>query len=181
MSIVDIYNSPGGYGVIYADPPWSYRQKGRGAAANHYQTMAAEEIKALPVERLAGKDCVLFMWATFPNLQQALDTIRAWGFEYKTLGFCWIKQNKRGGGILGAGELHEAKPGGVPAGDTRTPESEKPQRTQRDTIADRTAQPEAGRSAKSYCAAFGRSEKAGAFRTHDFQRVGQLGKRGARE
>lgn len=101
MSIVDIYNSPGGYGVIYADPPWSYRQKGRGAAANHYQTMAAEEIKALPVERLAGKDCVLFMWATFPNLQQALDTIRAWGFEYKTLGFCWIKQNKRGGGYSG--------------------------------------------------------------------------------
>ena len=101
MSIVDIYNSPGGYGVIYADPPWSYRQKGRGAAENHYKTMTAEEIKDLPVERLAGKDCVLLMWATFPNIGEALEKIRAWGFEYKTLAFCWINKNKRTGGIFG--------------------------------------------------------------------------------
>ena len=116
MSIVDIHAPAGdGYGVIYADPPWSYRQQGNGAAARHYPTMTPDEIKALPVQTLAAKDCALLMWATFPNLQQALDTIRAWGFEYKTLAFCWIKKNKRsGGGFLGFRQLHPPKRGGLP-------------------------------------------------------------------
>lgn len=47
------------YSVIYADPPWSYRQcgtgpKSRGNAVQHYHTMAVEDICALPVQRLAG-------------------------------------------------------------------------------------------------------------------------------
>lgn len=47
------------YAVIYADPPWSYRQHGtgpksRGNAAQHYHTMAVEDICALPVRQLAG-------------------------------------------------------------------------------------------------------------------------------
>lgn len=76
MSIVDIHAPAGdGYGVIYADPPWSYRQQGNGAAARHYPTMTPDEIKALPVQTLAAKDCALLTWATFPNLQQALALI----------------------------------------------------------------------------------------------------------
>ena len=56
MSIVDIHAPAGdGYGVIYADPPWSYRQQGNGAAARHYPTMTPDEIKALPVQTLAVK------------------------------------------------------------------------------------------------------------------------------
>lgn len=74
--------------MIYADPPWRYQTwKGQGVAERHYPTMPLEDIKALPVEGLAGKDCVLFLWATFPMLQEALDVIRAWGFTFKT----WIK------------------------------------------------------------------------------------------
>ena len=47
MSIVDIHAPAGeGYGIIYADPPWSYRQQGNGAAARHYKTMTPDEIKA---------------------------------------------------------------------------------------------------------------------------------------
>ena len=47
------------YSVIYADPPWSYRQHGtspksRGNAAQHYRTMNVEDICSLPVRRLAG-------------------------------------------------------------------------------------------------------------------------------
>ena len=47
------------YSVIYADPPWSYRQHGtgpksRGNAAQHYHTMNVEDICSLPVRRLAG-------------------------------------------------------------------------------------------------------------------------------
>ena len=100
MSMIDINSPAEQYGVIYADPPWSYQQKGHGAACKHYQTMTPEEIKALPVANLAQENSVLFLWATFPNLPQALDVIEAWGFTYKTLAFCWVKQNKRQGGLF---------------------------------------------------------------------------------
>lgn len=85
------------YNIIYADPAWSYDDPSlnRGGALRHYSTMSIEDIKALPVNEIADKDCVLFMWATFPKLQEGLDTIRAWGFEFKTCAFVWIKTNKR--------------------------------------------------------------------------------------
>ena len=55
--------------MIYADPPWRYQNwKGQGVAERHYPTMTLEDIKALPVAGLAGKDCVLFLWATCPIL-----------------------------------------------------------------------------------------------------------------
>ena len=79
------------YAVIYADPPWSYRQHGtgpksRGNAAQHYHTMTVEDICALPVRQLAGggQGCALFMWAIFPTIPDALKAMDAWGFTYKT-------------------------------------------------------------------------------------------------
>lgn len=76
------------YAVIYADPPWSYRQHGtgpksRGNAAQHYHTMTVEDICALPVRQLAGggQGCALFMWATFPTIPDALKVMDAWGFN----------------------------------------------------------------------------------------------------
>lgn len=43
------------------------------------------------------------MWATFPKIREALDVVKAWGFEYKTVGFVWIKKNKNGGNFFGVG------------------------------------------------------------------------------
>lgn len=86
------------YGVIYADPPYSYKvwsKKGAGRCAeNHYSTMDIADICALPVADLADKECALLLWATFPNLPQAFELIKAWSFEYKTVGFVWTKRNK---------------------------------------------------------------------------------------
>jgi len=87
------------YNIIYADPPWQYRDKkktGRTAcgAENHYPCMSLDELKTLEIP--AADNCVLFMWATFPLLPDALELIEAWGFKYKTLGFSWIKTNKDG-------------------------------------------------------------------------------------
>ena len=83
------------YGIIYADPPWRYeRKRGSGVAENHYPTMSMEEIGNLPVERIADKNCVLFLWATFPQLDVALAVIQAWGFQYKTVAFVWLKQTR---------------------------------------------------------------------------------------
>ena len=46
--------------------------------------MGIEELCALPVADLAAPDSALFLWATFPQLPEALRLIKAWGFAYKT-------------------------------------------------------------------------------------------------
>lgn len=38
---------------------------------------------------------VCFMWATFPQIADALRVMEAWGFEYKTCAFVWIKKNRK--------------------------------------------------------------------------------------
>ncbi len=84
------------YGSIYADPPWRYEQKRlQGAAEHHYSTMTANDICSLPVQHITEKDCVLFLWATFRQLPEALRVIKAWGFSFKTVAFVWIKLNKK--------------------------------------------------------------------------------------
>lgn len=88
------------YKIIYADPAWSYSDKRKGplgGAENHYKSMRIDDIKNLPVASISDKNCILFLWVTFPMLQEGLDVIKAWGFEYKTLGFSWIKLNKNSG------------------------------------------------------------------------------------
>lgn len=84
------------FSIIYADPPWRYANNGgQGVAENHYPTMSLEEICALPVAELAAKDSALFLWATFPQLPEALHVISAWGFRFKTVAFVWLKQNRK--------------------------------------------------------------------------------------
>jgi N6-adenosine-specific RNA methylase IME4 len=56
--------------------------------------MSQADIEALPVADLAADDCALFMWAVMPQLPEALAVIKAWGFEYKTCAFVWVKQTK---------------------------------------------------------------------------------------
>jgi N6-adenosine-specific RNA methylase IME4 len=87
------------FNIIYADPPWNYRvysKKGLGRSAeSHYPTMNIDDICNLPVATIAEKDCILFLWVTFPCLLEGLKAIKSWGFEYKTLGFCWVKRCKK--------------------------------------------------------------------------------------
>ena len=75
----------GKYRTIVADPPWRYgSQKGkaaRGHARNHYGTMSLEEIKALPVERMAEDDGHLWLWGVNQLMDAAFDVCRAWGAE----------------------------------------------------------------------------------------------------
>jgi N6-adenosine-specific RNA methylase IME4 len=53
---------------------------------------------------IADKDSVLFLWATFPNLPEAMRVIKAWGYTYKTVAFVWIKKNKKADSLfLGMG------------------------------------------------------------------------------
>jgi len=87
------------YNIIYADPPWSfkhYSDKGKGRAPdNYYKCQNLQDIKDLPISNLAADDCILFMWVTYPFLQKSFEVLKAWGFEYKTIGFTWVKKNKK--------------------------------------------------------------------------------------
>ena len=84
------------YQIIYADPPWSYADQGcQGTMAKHYKGMSLEDLCILPVDKIADENCILFMWATYPMLREALEIINAWGFKYKTIAFQWIKLNPK--------------------------------------------------------------------------------------
>ena len=89
------------YTVLYADPPWRYRNKPNGRSPeSHYPTMKTEDICALPVQALAAEDCALFLWVTMPMIFEAQKVLAAWGFQYKTVAFVWVKQNRNGTGIF---------------------------------------------------------------------------------
>lgn len=92
---VDIFNTDRKYNIIYADPPWSYSDKGcAGAAAAQYSTMSVDDICALPVKELASENAILFMWATYPKIEEALKVIKSWGFTFKSIAFQWVKLNR---------------------------------------------------------------------------------------
>ena len=99
------------YQIIYADPPYQYRDKMivsgvhgmiRGAES-YYKTMSIADIENLPVNQISDSNCVLFLWATMPMLQEGLNIIKSWGFQYKTCGFVWIKKTKTGKNFVGMG------------------------------------------------------------------------------
>ncbi len=93
------------YQVIYADPPWAYRDrhKGQGGAEDHYRTLSTADLVELPVAQIARPNCLLFLWATFPNLPEAMRIMTAWGFKYKTQAFTWIKTYRKGNPVIGLG------------------------------------------------------------------------------
>lgn len=87
----------GGFGVIYADPPWTFKthsDKGKGRSAEaHYDCMSRGQLLEMffDIDPVCAQDCVLLMWVTDPMLLEGLGLIRDWGFEYKTVGFYWAK------------------------------------------------------------------------------------------
>ncbi len=86
------------YQIIYADPPWSYRDKadtGKRGAGHKYLTQDKQWIDNLPVNEIADDNCVLFLWVTMPKLNECWELIDNWGFEYKTVAFTWVKKNKK--------------------------------------------------------------------------------------
>lgn len=96
----------GGFGLIMADPPWSFDNwSAKGEAKNakaHYDCEPWEAIAGLPVWALAADDCLLWLWATNPMLPQALAVMSAWGFTFKTAGH-WVKRTVNGKIAFGPG------------------------------------------------------------------------------
>ena len=82
--------------LVLADPPWKYDFSAteNRDIENHYDTAAVSEL-AMHTPKTAD-DCVLLLWATAPKLTEAIDLLKAWGFEYKTSAM-WDKE------IIGCG------------------------------------------------------------------------------
>ena len=94
------------YKILLIDPPWSYEDKakaGNRGAESHYDVMSLQEIKNLHIKQISDDDSVLFLWATFPLLNQAIHIMEPWGFEYKTVAFTWIKTTNTGSFFMGMG------------------------------------------------------------------------------
>ena len=72
------------FDIIYCDPPWRYDTKiaGNRSIEDKYCTMSVDEIKGLNVP--SSDNSILFLWATSPLLEYALDVSKAWGFKYKS-------------------------------------------------------------------------------------------------
>ena len=92
------------YDIIYADPPWLYKDKSKsrgGGAESHYICMSTKEMCRL--ELPAKNDSVLLMWCTYPMLEEGLRLMSSWGFKFKTVAFTWVKVNKDGSIYMGMG------------------------------------------------------------------------------
>lgn len=98
------------YNVIYADPPWSYTNKkmlGKwnidGGAEAKYITMNNDDIINFGIHNIIDKDAVCFIWVTVPLLPEGLETMKAWGFKYKTM-ITWRKIMSQGMGFWFRGQ-----------------------------------------------------------------------------
>jgi len=109
---IDIFNTDKQYSVIYADPPWRYQGKMMNSSVtDHYDVMSITDIANMPVKEIAEKDCVLFMWVTLPKLNEFMQVLNGWGFEYKSTAFVWVKKNKKSDGFfMGLGRWTRANP-----------------------------------------------------------------------
>lgn len=101
----------GPFGCILADPPWAFESySGEARAPSHgsaktspYGVTTTLDLMALPVEAAAAKDCALFMWVIDSHVEQAMALGRAWGFEFKTCAFVWVKSKPGGWAVPGMG------------------------------------------------------------------------------
>lgn len=112
------------YDIIYADPPWSYKDKKSCDPAMGgitYDVMDLEDIKAMGeiINKISNKDSALFLWITMPMLQEGLEVIKAWGFDYKTCAFTWVKlrPNALLGGAYGTEQGREEEKNYINAND----------------------------------------------------------------
>ena len=94
------------YSVIYADPPWEYRQHGataksRGNAVKHYPTMPTADICKLPVREICGGGQPAFYGQPSQTLPRGSRSWRRGGSSTKRPLSCGSRHTPRAGGHFG--------------------------------------------------------------------------------
>lgn len=80
------------YKTILADPPWKYGKGWKtGGAGRRYSLMKLKDIKNLPVKNLSKENAHLYLWSPNSLISQALEVMKDWGFNYKTI-ITWVKE-----------------------------------------------------------------------------------------
>ena len=106
------------YRIIYADPPWSYRDKaaaGKRGASFKYECLSIDDIETFGingrrVSEMASENSALFLWSTGPMMNEARRVLGAWGFAYKNIAFTWIKRTKHDKLHWGMGNYTRSNP-----------------------------------------------------------------------
>lgn len=97
-----------GYDVVVADPPWQFERwsdkNQKKGAADQYDLMSLDEIKAVPAGQLAKGDALLLLWTCGWAMATgaALEVVRAWGATPVTE-LVWIKTTRNGKVRMGTG------------------------------------------------------------------------------
>jgi N6-adenosine-specific RNA methylase IME4 len=94
------------YSIIYIDPPWTYSRQWNKDPKNGgitYPVMSMNDLKSLPIQDITDKNAALFLWCCSPKLREGLELIKAYEFDFKTVGFNWIKVSKDGSPRCGLG------------------------------------------------------------------------------
>jgi N6-adenosine-specific RNA methylase IME4 len=91
----------GGFATVLADPPWRFQNRTGKVAPEHrrldrYDTMALQDIQALPVASHVGANAHLYLWVPNALLPDGLAVMEAWGFRYVS-NLVWAKRRKDGG------------------------------------------------------------------------------------
>jgi len=98
----------GKFDLIMADPPWSFNNWSKAGelknAKSHYPCADLNWIKNIRVADVSSEHCLLWLWATNPMLPEAIETLKAWGFTYKTAGH-WSKKTVNGKQAFGTGYI----------------------------------------------------------------------------
>ena len=103
----------GKYNIIYADPPWKYWEGGDKNQEQHYDTLEFSDIRdriGEEVKKISADNCILFLWITDPMLDKIDEIVKAWGFEYSTVGFYWVKKTENDRWFFGLGNWTRANP-----------------------------------------------------------------------
>jgi len=104
--------SLGTFGTIVVDPPWAFtfstrkseagNNGWRGSTDRHYRNMTIAELRRLPIPEIAANDSVLWLWSVNALMDDALDLMKHWGFDYKNT-LTWAKTASHGGPSVGMG------------------------------------------------------------------------------
>lgn len=92
------------YQVILADPPWKYTgsETKWGAAEKFYKTLTPAELSMFPLDDVMARPAVVFMWATCPKINIAIETLESWGLHFRGIAFVWVKTSAKTGEPWGA-------------------------------------------------------------------------------
>ncbi len=70
------------YNVIVIDPPWQLEKIKKKVRPNQidmdYGMMSLEEIKKIPIQKITGEKCMVFLWTIDKYLYQSKEILESW-------------------------------------------------------------------------------------------------------